>query len=392
MKILVFTTLYPNNMRPNHGIFIKARINSVSKSNGCQVKVIAPIPYFPSVKIDQKWQFSQINEVENIDGIDVYHPRYFLIPKIGMILHGFLMFLSVVKSVKRMQQEYNFDLIDAHYVYPDGFAAVLLSRLLKIPVVVSARGTDIHLFRRFPVIRLFLKYTLYKADQIVSVSEALKKMILELNITKQKVTVIPNGVDTKKFFPFSKLKARKQLSLPNGRILLSVCRLTPVKGVDLLIRSFKVLVEQHQHSNINLVIIGDGESKQILKKMIAEFQLQDKTIFKDSVAHSELNIWYNAADVFCLASEREGWPNVILEAMATGLPVIASNVGGIPEIIVSSDYGLLTDRNEQDFARKIGDALQTKWSSRNISQYASTFSWEKVANSVKQVYHQSSLS
>ncbi|MFQ5631676.1 MAG: glycosyltransferase family 4 protein, partial [bacterium] len=146
LKILVFTTLYPNNIWPNQNVFVKERMTAFAKLNGCEVKVVAPVPYFPPIKISSKWQFSQVKKHEIIEGVEVYHPRYFMIPKIGMALHGLLMFLSVVVFVAKIQRTYDFDLIDCHYIFPDGFAAVLLGKVLGKPVVVSARGTDINLF------------------------------------------------------------------------------------------------------------------------------------------------------------------------------------------------------------------------------------------------------
>src|SRR5262249_21430057 len=153
MKVLVFTSLYPNNIWPNHGVFIKERMAQFAKLNACEVKVVAPVPYFPAVKLNWRWRFSQIAPVEIRDGLEVYHPRYFLIPKVGMVLYGLMMFVSVLSTVRRVQRSFDFDLIDGHYVFPDGFAAVLLGRFFGKPVVVSARGSDINFYSNFPVIR-----------------------------------------------------------------------------------------------------------------------------------------------------------------------------------------------------------------------------------------------
>lgn len=163
---------------------------------------IAPVPYFPPVRMGWRSSFSQIVRQEMIEGIEVYHPRYFMTPKVGMSLYGLMMFLSVLPIVKKIKNTFDFDMIDAHYVYPDGFAAVLLGHVFRKPVVVSARGTDIYLYKEFPLIRKLLRYTLLKADRVISVCQALKEEMAKLGIPRNKISVVPNGVDPNKFYPF----------------------------------------------------------------------------------------------------------------------------------------------------------------------------------------------
>ena len=243
MKVLVFTALYPNNVWPNHGIFVKERMTALARRNECELRVVAPVPYYP---FDIGWRsgYARVAKEETIDGIRVYHPRYLLIPKIGMTLHGALMCLSVLRAIRRVRRSFSFDLIDAHYVYPDGFAAVLLGRLLRKPVIVTARGSDINVFASFPLIRRLINYTLRKAHHLIAVSEALSKAIAAMGVPQEKISLIPNGVDQRKFTKIGKVEARQTLGLPGDRaIVLSVGSLNPVKRFDLLIRAFKILVE-----------------------------------------------------------------------------------------------------------------------------------------------------
>ena len=387
MKVLVFTTLYPNNIWPNHGIFVKERMSHFARLGGCKVMVIAPVPYFPRFRIGWRWVYSQIAQKEMIDRVEVYHPRYFMIPKIGMALHGLLMFLSVLSIVKKVKKEFDFDLIDAHYVYPDGFAAVLLGRVFRKPVVVSARGSDINLFTRFPLIRRLIRYTLLKADRVISVCQALKKKMIHLGIPRNKISVIPNGVDQDKFFPFPKEEARRRLGLPVDRnVILSVGNLTSNKGFHLLIRALKVLHTKFHEKNLHLVIVGEGKFQSELERLIASLNLENHVRLAGAVSHKELYLWYSAADVFCLASSREGWPNVLLESLACGTPVVATPVGGIPEIVSSERIGLLTQRNEQEIAEGISNALKKPWQSDAIIQYARQHTWNEVALSALHVF------
>ena len=385
MKVLVFASLYPNNICPQNGVFVKERMTQFARQSGCDVQVIAPVPYFPPLKISSRWRFSQVQWHEVIEGLEVYHPRYAMIPKVGMALQGWLMFLSLLPTVKRLQRSFDFDVIDAHYVYPDGFAAVLLGHWLGKPVIVSARGSDINLFKDFPLIRRFLRYTLTKANGVIAVSQALKDAACSLGVSAEKVTVIPNGVDTLKFFPLPQAEARKRLGLPNRRVILSVGRLCQNKGFDMLIRAFKMLLEKGYEPGLSLVLIGEGAFRKPLEEMIASARLQDHIQLIGEVPHAELALWYSAADVFCLASGREGWPNVLLESLACGTPVVATAVGGIPEILCSDAIGLLTERNERDIAEKLSLALHKPWRFDILIHYAQTYTWNQVALSVFEV-------
>jgi glycosyltransferase involved in cell wall biosynthesis len=386
MKVLVFTTLYPNNVWPNHGVFIKERMAQFAKLNGCEVKVVAPVPYFPAVKLNWRWSFSQVAYREFRDGIEVYHPRYFLTPKVGMAFYGWMMFLSVFPLVKKIQKNSDFDLIDAHYVYPDGFAAVLLSRLFKKPVIVSARGSDINLFKTFPVIRRRLQFVLREADRVIAVSKALQDSIVELQVSKNKIDVIPNGVDMKKFYPMPREQARQELGLPNHRMILSVGKLTPNKGFQLLVGAIRILTDRFYEEDVDLAIVGEGPYRSQLEKTIALLKLDGRVRLVGSVSHEKLRQWYSAADVFCLASETEGWPNVILESLACGTPVVASPAGGIPEIICSDRVGLLVRRDDTQIATAIRAALNKTWKSDDLVEYAKNYTWERTASGVLRVF------
>jgi teichuronic acid biosynthesis glycosyltransferase TuaC len=383
MKILVFSSLYPNNVWANHGVFVKERISAVSRLNGCDVTVIAPVPYHPPIRVGKRWGHSQVTRQEVIDGIPVYHPRYFMIPKISMPFHGAMMFLSVLRFVRKIQKQFDFDIIDAHYVYPDGFAAALLGRFFHKPVVVTARGSDINVFAHLRFIRWLLRYTLNSVDGVIAVSEALKRGIVGLGIPESKIAVVPNGVDPKKFHPLDKSEARETLGLPEDKkLLLSVGGLESVKGFDHLIGALKILIQEFRETDIFLVIVGEGELRSKLLRMIAERSLDAHVRLVGAVPHDQLRLWYSAADLFCLASRNEGWPNVINEALACGTPVVATAVGGIPEIIRSETLGLLTESDDGRLAEKIRQALGRAWKRGEIACYMEQHSWDNTARSV----------
>jgi len=386
MKVLVFTSLYPNNVWPNHGVFVKERMVRFAELNGGDVKVVAPVPYYPALPFGSRQGFARVAHREVRDGLEVYHPRFFMTPKVGMASYGLTMFLSVVRTVRRIQRGFDFDLIDAHYVFPDGFAAVLLGRALNKPVVVSARGSDINQFAAFPLIRACLGFTLRRADKAVAVCQALRDAMIGLGVPAEKVAVIPNGVDVKKFYPLPKDQARNQLGLPAGKVILSVGGLILRKGFAFLIRALKVLIEEHHENELYLVIVGEGELRNELNALVTALRLEGHVRFAGAVPHQELRVWYSAADLFCLASDREGWPNVILESLACGTPVVATNIWGVPEIIRSEDIGLLTERNEGAIAQAILRALRVPWQSQSLVRFAHEHTWDRAAGALGQLF------
>lgn len=387
MRVLVYTSLYPNNVFSHHGVFVKERVTNFSRKPDAYVRVVAPVPYFPKLNIGHWFRFSRVCRQETIDGVEIYHPRYPLVPKVSMVFHGALMALGTVSLLRRLQRQSDFDVLDAHFVYPDGFAAVLLGMWFRKPVVVSARGSDINRYMYFPFIRRLVQYTLMRAEAVVAVSQALKSAMIGLGISASKITVIPNGVDCVKFAPLPKQEARTMLGLPKEvPLIVSVGNLTSNKGFGLIVQAVKLLLDQGLHPDLSVAIIGDGAYRSKLQALVRSLQLQSKVILAGDIPHHELAPWYSAADVFCLASEMEGWPNVVMEALACGVPVVATPVGSIPEIIASDEVGLLTARNPSDIACAIDRALRRKWNPDQIRRRVQNYSWDNASDMMSKVF------
>ena len=386
MKVLVFTRLFPNNVWPNRGVFIKERMCAFSKLEEATLKVVAPVPYFPSIKFGQRWQYSQVVKEEVIEGIEVTHPRFFIPPKIGRSLHGVLLFLSVLPHLKRIQKTFDFDIIDSHFVYPDGFAAVLLGKILKKPVTISARGSDVNVYKDLPVISHLLRYALAGADRVIAVSKALGYAIEGLGVSKKKIVVIPNGVDGSMFNPQPMNEAREKVGLEAGTMLLSVGSLTPNKGFDVLLHAFNILIDRLRSRTLQLIIIGEGAKQGELEQLVGALGLQERVRFMKAMPHGQLSAWYNAADVFCLASNLEGWPNVIMESLACGTPVVATQAGGIPEIVNAAYLGILTDRTPDALAEALEEALNRKWDRTVIAGEAQKHTWGQSARALFEVF------
>jgi glycosyltransferase involved in cell wall biosynthesis len=350
------------------------------------VTVIAPVPYFPRISLHRRWfEFASVPRTEQLAGLEVDHPRYFVFPKVGMSTHAFSMFFGSLPQVRKRFRAHNYDLIDAHYVYPDGFAAVMLGAKFRRPVVVSARGSDINEFSEFPTIRPMIRQVLRRADALVAVSHDLKKRMVKIGCPSEKITVIENGVDTELFRPLSKPESRYKLGLPEARpIILSVGHLKEVKGFDLLIDATNSL----RRGNMNplLVIVGEGACRNQLERQIARLNLKNNVWLVGSRPHADLPFWYSAADLFCSASSSEGWPNVLFEAMACGLPVVAPRAWSAPEIIVAESIGLLVERNPQAFASALAQALSRRWDIDAIVTYARSHGWNNVASRICDLY------
>lgn len=381
MKILVFTTLFPNKMMTQHGLFIKARVAALAKTN--DVRVVAPVPFFPRWNINSKWfLFSQIPLEEEIDGIKIYHPRYLVIPKIGRFLYGFLMFWSLRGFIQDVQRSFDFDMIDAHVIYPDGLAALLIARSLKKRVILNGRGTDLNWYPQFPVIRAQIRSAMEKADAVTVVTETLQEKTIELGIDRGKVTVIPNGVDTGTFCFRPQDEAKRMLNIPdNRRVILAVGHLLEAKGFHLLIEALRHVRRQ----DIDLVIIGDGKYKEKLQQLAADHHMGERVKFPGERPQNELALWYAAADMFCLTSLREGRPNVVLEALACGAPVISMNQWGLGSLVDAESGILLESYEPSDIAQAIDRALQKNWDRRAISDSMKEHTWDRTAEQVERL-------
>jgi glycosyltransferase involved in cell wall biosynthesis len=383
MRILTFASLFPNAMDPNFGIFIFQRTSHLAQREGNAVEVVAPVPYAPKfLEGTARGSVAAIPQTEVIGNLQVHHPRYPLLPKVSMPLHGLLMYAGCKHYVKRLHQQQRFDCIDAHYVFPDGLAAVLLGRSLGIPVVVSARGTDIHTFPGFTTVRPQIRWTLRQAAGVVAVSDSLAKTMRDLDPFLKDVQVIGNGVDARRFFREDQQLAREKLGLDQqDRIIVSVAALRPVKGPDLLVRAASLL--KTNLADCKVLFVGTGPELAPLQQLAKQLDCADVCLFVGSVPNEHLKTYFSAADVSCLASREEGWPNVILESLACGTPVVATRVGAAPQLLARPELGIIVDPTPEALCAGLLRALQQKWSPQAISVFAQGHTWENVAASAE---------
>jgi teichuronic acid biosynthesis glycosyltransferase TuaC len=383
MRILTLSSLFPNRAKPVLGVFIFQRMSHLARRAGNHVQVIAPVPYFPRWLRWSRWQAEgQVPPQETIGNLLAFHPRYPLLPGVSMPLHGLLLFLGTWRLAMRLHKQQPFDCIDAHFIYPDCFAAILLGKLLGLPVIVSARGTDINLYPSFRLIRPMIRWTLRHSAGAIAVSSSLRDVMLALGLSEDRVCVIGNGIDPERFHPVDPLEARRQLGLPEtGEILVSVGGLIPRKGFHFLIPAVAQIAQRFPA--LRLYILGEGEYRSTLEALIRECKLEEIVFLRGNVPNEQLRYWFSAASLSCLVSSREGWPNVLQESLACGTPALATRVWGAPEVIVSPELGLLVEQDSKSIAEALGTALKKQWNREAIARHAAERTWAVVAKDVE---------
>jgi glycosyltransferase involved in cell wall biosynthesis len=382
LKVLTFSTLFPSSVRPSHGIFVETRLRELMKSGRVESRVIAPVPWFPSA--DPRWgdyaKFAATPAREQRNGIDVLHPRYLLLPKVGMTSAPLTLAIGARAAVQKLLDEgFDFDLIDAHYYYPDGVAAALLAQWFGKPLTITARGTDLNLIPQYPLPRRMIEWAARRAAGSIGVCAALMDVLRGWGHDPAKLHTLRNGVDLERFRPLPQGQVRAELGVGGEPLLLSVGHLIERKGHHVAIEALAKLAKARPDAR--LVIIGEGEERAALTALAARLGVADKVRLTGSLPNTELLKWYSAADVLLLCSSREGWANVLLESMACGTPVVATDIWGTPEVVAAPEAGrLVAERTGAAFAAGV-EALLTGGVDRAATRrYAEGFSWQATTD------------
>ena len=347
MKILEVCQEFPNRYYPQLGTFIKQSIDSIAKQK-VNVTVVSPKPIVIPFSAFPYHNFSKLPQIEHTEKYDLHYPRYlYIVPKkyfypLTGISYAYFISRYAIKNIKPKP-----DLLHAHFSYPDGFGMIGLAKKWKVPFVISALGT---LERKVAYEGSYTSRQIFEAmncaDKVLSVSEDLKNHIVNLGISEDKVSVVPNGVDIERFKPAGKEYARNMLNLPQDKkIVLFVGALKKIKGVDYLIEAAKSFLD----TNISLYMVGrDDGMKKSLEKRAHELKIDNYIKFTGPVNHEDIPLWLSASDILVLPSLSEGRPNVILEAFACEVPVVATNVGGVPELMINGETGYIVPAKNPD--------------------------------------------
>lgn len=377
--LLVYSSLFPSPVQPNAGVFVRERMFRVGEH--LPLVVVAPTPWFPFQSVLRRFKphFRPMPPVhQQQDGVDVWYPRYFSIPGVFKQWDGLFMALSTYAMVKRLQQAGRADIIDAHFAYPDGYAATLLGRWLKMPVAITLRGTEAR-HARTPNLVGPLKKALRGATRLIAVSSELRRLAVQLGADPSRALVVGNGVDISKFQPHAKDEARAKLGITStARVMISVGGLVERKGFHRVIPLLPELLKTYP--DLVYLIVGgpsaEGDNQAELEKMVADLGLGPHVRFLGPRPHEALAEVLSAADVFVLATRAEGWANVFLEAMACGLPVVTTDVGGNREVVCRPELGEVVPFGDaQALGQALQTALKTQWRAERIRQYAQENAW-----------------
>lgn len=388
-RILIISHMYPNPVNPMAGIFVHNQAKAL-KREGAEVSVVVPVPSFPFYP---KWKgYRQLPKKTEKDGIAVYYVPTRMIPG-GFFFqrYGKYYTKALQKAVEEVHKAFPFDLIHCHTIYPDGYAGGELKKIWKVPVLSTIHGSDIMLYpkRKRSVYEQTLR-ALKENDLVITVSDRLKEEAEKMHPELAAKTVY-NGFDPEKFRPMDRLEARKRLGLNREqKILLFVGNLYPVKGVSYLLEAFSRIRQESR--DIHLYLIGDGPLRPRLENQAEESGLSEAVTFLGKKPYAEIPDWINSADVMVLTSLSEGLPSILLESMGCGRPMVATDVGGIKEILQDGKTGFLVLAKDVDkiagCLRKIliDDPSLIATMGKNALDASRALTWSENARTTLQIY------
>lgn len=379
-RILVFSSLFPSAAQPAAGVFIRERMFRVARRR--KLLVVAPRAWFPGQSILRLFRphfRPEAQRVEAMAGIEVHRPRYLSFPGIFKSLDGFLMAACTWWTVRRLVREHQINVIDAHFAYPDGYAAALLARWLRLPMTLTLRGQEAR--QSSSPLRQHVQAAMQGAEKVITVSDALRALALQLGEPSERLRVIGNGIDTDKFAPIDRSEARRQLGLPEGaKVLVTVGTLIERKGFHRVIEVLPQL--SAEFADLHYLVVGgsgpEGDFSAKLRSLVEEKGLQRRVHFLGPLPPDRLHLPLSAADISVLASAYEGWANVLLEAMACGLPVVATDVGGNAQVVCQPWLGRVVRLGDSSaLAGAMSDALRSDWDKERIRAYAIANAWDE---------------
>jgi glycosyltransferase involved in cell wall biosynthesis len=379
-SILSFTTVFPNPAAPNAGVFVANRLERLGEA--ARVTVVAPVTL---------WDYrgrrpaAEIPTRRRQGALEIFHPRWMYIPA-GGALNGLLLFLQSLPCVWRIGRG-SFDVIDVHFGHPEAFAGALLAAVCQRPFVVTLRGSEV-IHGKYPLRRFLMGWALRRAARVLTVSERLRQFAISLGVDSRRTATVPNGVNAAVFHPLDRRAVRERLGIaPETRAVLTAGNLVPEKGHHRAIAALHALWRRGIAAEL-FIAGGPGREEgarylEDLRGAAAERGLAGKVHFLGLLPPEELAAYMCAADVFCLASSREGWPNVVHESLACGTPAVCTDVGAVPDLVVSEAHGYVVPPGDQaKLEAALARALAVEWDRAAIAARAGSRSWQLVAREV----------
>lgn len=379
-SVAVISSLFPRPSAPLAGIFIYERMRRVGAR--LPVTVLSPTPYFPGQWVlrllDRNYRPPTPRRWRNGD-TEISYPRFLAFPGLLRGMDARSIALCLFPHVRRLKENGGADVLDAHFAYPDGVAAALLADWLNLPYTITLRGSEPRLAQE-PGHREQIGTAMRNATRVFTVSESLRRFAIELGAAESRTRTVPNGVDLDCFQPLDRARSRRSLGLPeNGKVLITVGGLVERKGQHRVIDVLPELLTDFPDIHYVLVGGGSGEGDWTgrLEGLAREKGVSDRVHFLGQLQPEQLALPLSASDVFVLSSRNEGWANVLLEAMACGIPVVTTDVGGSREVVRNEDIGIVIPFDDRDaLLAALRRALLASWDREAILAYARANTWD----------------
>jgi glycosyltransferase involved in cell wall biosynthesis len=367
-RLAIISRLYPTPYRPHSASFNRQQFQRLARRY--RVNLLVPIPW-------NEWlpHRAELRGDHADEAIELRYAGWFFLPKLGRALYPLCFALCMAAELGRLRRAAPACLL-VSWAYPDAVGGVLLARMLRVPLVIKAHGSDLNLHARHALNALQLRWAVGQAAALICVSHALGARAIELGVPSDKIRVIHNGVDVDRFRPIERSAARAMTGRPasaGGQLLLFVGNLLRAKGVRELFAAFQSLAGERP--GLECVIIGEGPESDWLRRESAAAGLAGRISLQGSVPHAELGPWFSSADLLCLPSYNEGLPNVVLEALAAGIPVVATRVGGIPEAVGPEAGELCAPRDAAALTVALRRVLDRRFDREALARLAERFSW-----------------
>lgn len=377
LKIAVVTAHFPSSAQPTHGRPAYQTMRLLSKNS--DVRVFYPHSEYPSLLKPRSRIYDALDGSYSLPDVNVGYYDYPALPLVSRPFNGWMAARALLPHVRSFAP----DIIFSYFLYPDGFAALKIGQALGVPVAAMAVGSDVHNIRD----RFSVKHTrtvLREADFLVAISDDLRKRMVTMGAPPEKTRTILSGCDISVFHPADRLAARQKLGIaPTAEAVVYVGRMDLRKGLRELVEA---AVSLHPlRPNLHVYIVGEGPDRPLIDSAIQNSNAASYIHALPGCAFDDVAVWMAAAHLVTLPSYMEGYPNVVVEALACGRPVVATNVGGIPEIL-TNEYGcLVPPRDSTTLAQAFAAVLDKTWDAKSISAHGSR-SWEAVAAELFEIF------
>jgi len=372
--VLSFSAVFPRPDDRGLGLFVAARLQAMAE--WAEVSVVAPVAWVEYGNQAKRFPGKIVPERQE-GRLAVRHPRWLYLPGLP-VLTPLLEAVFTLGTVRRRE----FDVLDVHFGYPEAVAGALLAAWTRKPFTVTLRGNETsHAQNR--MVRRLLSWALRRAGRVITVSERLRQFAIGLGVDPGRAVTIPNGINPAVFYPRDRAECRARLGMGDGRRhVLSVGYLIPRKGHEKVIAAVGEMRRKGQ--DVELWILGnpgrEGSSEPECRALVERLGLAEVVHFVGAVPHTALAEYMTAGDVLCLASSREGWPNVVHEALACGCPVVATDVGGVPDMIPGPEFGRVVPIGDEPALRAaLSEAVEVQWDRQAIAEWGHRRTWSAVA-------------